>query len=260
MALQDIHHYLVRYSQISIERTFRDRQTPVETWIDQLPYSLPLEVAPIDGEYFLSLHNRRLYSAKTYSPNITVSCIVHQFPTELMRDHCLDLLEVLWADSENSLKRLSLRANTIEGVMMIRCVTQNTSFPILGRLEPAPSLGARIYDPEIWKKRPASINFAQSKDNYLESVVAAAMILVCIKITVNVYHRRDDLREVLLNPELFQAVNYERSTDAFTLRARGEKKTDTWDDWDDLFSGLSEAEAAGRDEYEIAFFESLKVS
>lgn len=257
MALQNIHHGSVRYSQTSIERTFSDRRTSVETWMSNLPYTLPLEIASVDGEY-LSLDNRRLYSAKKHSLNETVSCIVHQLsdpPTELMQDHGLDCLEILWADkTTNSLRRLSLRANTIEGVMMIRCVTQNTSFPILGRLDPAPLVGERIYDPVIWKKSPASIGFAQLNDDYLENMQAAEMILVCVKPNFNIYHRRDDLRDVLISrPELFQLIRYERSTGPVMMKTRGENKPDTWDDdWDDLLCGLSEAESLDRDLYEIA--------
>jgi len=48
--MQSINHNIVRYSQRSIERTFNDRQTSVETWIDNLPYTVPLEVTSVDGE------------------------------------------------------------------------------------------------------------------------------------------------------------------------------------------------------------------
>jgi hypothetical protein len=133
--MQSINHSIVRYSQRSIEKTFSDRQTSVETWIDSLPYNMPLDVAAVDGEY-LSLDNRRLYSTKNFSLNETVNCIVrqmHDAPTELMRDCGIDLLEMIWVDGQQVLHRLTLRATTIEGVMMIRCATQDTSFPILGQ-------------------------------------------------------------------------------------------------------------------------------
>jgi hypothetical protein len=81
-------------------RTFDDRTTSVETWIDSLPYTLPLEVIAVDGE-FLSLDNRRLYSTKNFSPNDTANWVVHQLndpPTELMKDYSLDLLEMIWVD------------------------------------------------------------------------------------------------------------------------------------------------------------------
>ena len=98
--MEEINHGLVRYSQRSIEATFSDRHTPVDAWADALPYNLPLEVAPVDGE-FVSLDNRRLYSAKNYSPFETVRCVVYQLadaPTDLMRDHGLDRLEIVWVD------------------------------------------------------------------------------------------------------------------------------------------------------------------
>ncbi len=259
--MQSISHNIVRYSQRSIERTFNDRHTSVETWIDSLPYTVPLEVTPVDGEY-LSLDNRRLYSAKNYSPHETVNCIVRPLnapTTNEMKDFGIDLLEMIWVDHGQVLHRLTLRAVTIEGVMIIRCLTQDSSFPVLGQLRPDPSRGQRTYDPLTWRINPGSIHCAPTTDDFQDSFLAADRILVCVKITVNLYHERNDLRRIIQDrPDLFQLVRYERSTHIVTLRARGEKKDDTWDDWDELLATLSEAESNVRNEYEVAFFNSLK--
>ena len=130
MIIQDVDHRRVRYSQFSIKPCFSDGQTSVLTWIDALPHSVPLEVMNIDGEAYVSLDNKKLYSAKNYSPNQSVKCVVYnaQDPvTSLMEDHGLDLLTVIWC-SGNELHRLSLRAKTIEAVFIIRCASQTQIF------------------------------------------------------------------------------------------------------------------------------------
>jgi hypothetical protein len=269
MALQEVQKRNIRYSQRSIAVTFaqqkRFAQQPssVETWIDSQPYNLPVEVAAVDGVQFLSLDNRRLYSAKKNSLYDTLNCIVYQLddsPSDLMIDKGIDFLQVVWVDNQQILHQLTLRALTIEGVMMIRCATQDSSFPILGHLQPDPSRGPRTYDPETFKIIPNKPKFSPTTDPYIESFRAADRIFIRIKININQYHRRDDLREVILErPELFQLETYERSDCIITLRARGENKSDTWDDWDDLLVALSEEESNDRDEYEFEFFESLKV-
>ncbi len=62
--LEDIEHQRVRYFQSSIKPYFSDGRTSVETWMDALPYSVPLEVMNIDGEAYVSLDSIRLYSAR----------------------------------------------------------------------------------------------------------------------------------------------------------------------------------------------------
>jgi len=170
----------------------------------------------------------------------------------------MDLLEMIWVDHEQFLHRLTLRATTIEGVMMIRCVTQDSSFPVLGHLQP-PSRGQRLYDPTTCKIVPAKLEYYLVKDDFLNSFRAADRILVCVRMTVNVYHGRDDLRQIIADrPNLFQLVRYERSAQPVTLLARDEKKDGAWDDWDELLATLSEAESDVFDLYETEFFKSLK--
>jgi hypothetical protein len=180
MDLQSINHSIVRYSQRSIESTFGDRETSVETWIDDLPYSIPLQVAPVDHQY-LSLDSRRLYCAKSFSPNETVNCIVYQLrdpPTDAMKDFGIDMLELIWID-DGFLHRLTLRATTIEGVMAIRCVTQDSSFPVLGQLQD-PSIGRRTYDQFTWKIVPARPNCSPTNDDFHESFLLLKAFLFAL--------------------------------------------------------------------------------
>lgn len=48
-----------------------------------------------------------------------------------------------------------------------------------------------------------------------------------------------DLRQTILErPDLFELVRYEQSIQSFRLQARGEKKDDAWDDWDELLKSF----------------------
>lgn len=254
----EIQHNIIRYSQKSIEATFHDRRTPVNAWADALPYNVPLEVADVGGEY-LSLDNRRLFSAKNYSRQETVQCVVYQLagaPTELMRDHGLDQLEIIWIDEQNRLNRLCLRAITTQGVMTIRCATQDSSFSILGQLED-PSVGSRIYDSHLAKIVPPDIKFAVVDDKYQESLRAATTVYVRIISGRNVYHKRDDLCNLILSgDDIFRVERYERCNLDFTLKARGAREPDVWDDWDELLVSLFEAESCARDEYEYELYKA----
>jgi hypothetical protein len=262
MTLQDIDLGIVRYTQRSIETTFTDRRTSVETSAAAaLPYHFSLEVAALEDGHFLSLDNRRLYSAQNYSSHPTVPCVVHQStdpPTDLMADHGLDQWEVLWVDDQGQLNRLALRANIIEGVMMIQCAAQDSTFPLSGRQDP-PRLGPRQFDAQTWKIVPPGLHFTPTADDCMESLQAAARIFVCVRVRFNAFHLRNDLRQILVDrPDIFRVERYERSPPPFTLEARGGKKSGLWDGWDDLLAALAETEFLVHESYEEAFFRELE--
>jgi len=260
--MKNIEHQRIRYSQSSIKPNFSDGRTSVETWMDALPYSVPLEVMMnIDGETYISLDNSRLYSARTYGLNPTVTCKVynaHESVTPIMQDHGLDLLTVIWT-SENSLHRLSLRANTIEAVVIIRCASQNSVFPFLGSVIPPRISPQRIYDDITKKIVPACIPFVDSQENYLDCLENVEKIYVRPVPEVNIYHQRNDLGRLIVHrPDLFNLVRHEQCK-SFILKARGDKDPDVWDDWDDLLAIASEAECEREDSYFLDFFNSMKV-
>jgi len=261
LRMENIEHQRVRYSQSSIKPYFSDGRTSVETWMDALPYSVPLEVMNIDGEAYVSSDSIRLYSARIYGLNPTVKCKVynaHEPVTSIMQDHGLDLLTVIWSN-ENILHRLSLRANTIEAVIIIRCAVQNTNFPFLGSDIPPRVSHQRIYDDITKKIVPASVQFIESQENYLDYLENVEEIYVRPVPNVNIYHQRNDLVRLILDrPDLFNLMRYDRCM-GFTLRARGEKDPDVWDNWDDLLATASEAECEREDSYLLDFFNSVKV-
>eukprot|EP00981_Chlorochromonas_danica_P011281 scaffold3838_cov183-Ochromonas_danica.AAC.2 len=102
-------------------------------------------------------------------------------------------------------------------------------------LQSNPSRGQRTFDPLTWKINQASIQYSPITDDCQDSFLAADRILVCVKITVNVYHQ---LIQDLPGP--FRFLRYERCTRNVALLAYSEKKDDIWDDWDQLPATMSE--------------------
>ena len=258
--MQNIEPQRVKYSQSSIMPNFNVGLTSVETCLDALPYTAPLEVMTFDNENYISFDNRRLFSAKKYNPNTTMRCIVYNandIVTTLMQDNGLDLLTVIWS-SENILHCLQLRANTIEAVFVIRCASQNSHFPFSGTAIDPQLSHQRIYDHNTIKIYPAS-RFMVSQEDYTDCLRNSTEIYIRVVPGMNIFHKRNDLGELILNrPDLYTVLSYEQCTESFTLRARSQKDSDVWDDWDDFLAHASEAEGDREESYLMELFESLK--
>jgi len=152
-----------------------------------------------------------------------------------------------------------VRANSIEAVIIIHCAAQNSTFPFLGSHIPPRVSHQRIYDNITQKIVPASVQFDESQENYLNCLTNVEEIYVRPVPDFNIYHQRNDLVRLILDrPDLFNLMRYERCM-RFTLKARGEKDPDVWDDWDDLLATASEAECERQDSYLLDFFNSMKV-
>jgi hypothetical protein len=263
----------IRYSQASVDTHFKDRATgaltPVEAWANALPYTASLQVVQLGNGEYLSFDNRRLYSAKNYAPAGTpLQCHVldcNSPPSDTMKDLALDQLEIAWVDVEGVVNRLTLTALLIEGVFLIRCVTQDSAFPADGRKDPEPSVvGRRAYDEFAeftWKIRPAGAKFTQEAgvNAHTDSLAAATQVYVRIRSDVNVYHRRDDLQAIILGrDDLFEVTKYEKGNVQVKLEAGGDESgSDVSDDWDEVLGCLAERETATTDEYESEFFQKL---
>ena len=244
--MHDLENQRIRYSQSSIKPYLSDGRTSLESGMD----SLPLEVMNIDGEAYISLNNRR---AIKYSPNQLVKCIVYnaQDPvSSKMQDHGLDLATVIYF-SGNELYRLSLRAKTIEAVIIIRCASQNSDFPLDGKGATPIVSYQRIYDNAIMKLTPASAQFiALPVGDYADSLRTSSEMYIRPVSDINIYHQRNDFRQLILDhPLLFDVMRYERCTEGWSLVARGEKDPVVWDDWDGLLATASEAEGEREDSY-----------
>ena len=105
---------------------------------------------------------------------------------------------------------------------------------------------------------PASVEFVESQANYLHCLENFEEIYVRPVSDFSVYHQRNDLGWLILERQnLYTLMKYERCT-GFTLKARGEKDPDVWDDWDNLLATASEAECEREDTYFLDFFNSVK--
>jgi hypothetical protein len=81
-----------------------------------------------------------------------------------------------------------------------------------------------MYNPAVWKMYPARVPFSSTDDGFLESLTAADTVLICVQQTINVYHRRNDLRQIVLDrPDLFDTARYERSNEISTVKARDDR-------------------------------------
>lgn len=256
--LRDVEKERIRYSQRTISKTFSDSVTPVEAWMDALPYNLPLTVVALPNDEYLSLDNRRIFSSKQYSPHSTTQCVVYQVndaPTELISNCGIDQIELLWRDSDLPLlHHLILRANTMAGVVTIRCAAQDSTFPLDGRGQPHPTLGQRTFDAYLYKIKPAKYGWNECTDPHQAIFQTAPEVFIRIETRHNSYHQRNDLRDYIVDhPNDFEVLKYERC-DA-ELIARGHKN----DDWDELLLSISQTESCTRDEYEEELFNSLEL-
>jgi len=263
----------VKYSQSCIRPYYSsDPLSLVANWINADPYTSPIEVMKIDAEpgSYISLDNRRLYSARRHGNLETVSCIVvynsSDHVTVIMQDHGLDICTLLLKnDDPHTLHRLVIRATNIEAVTIIRCASQNSTFHLTGNDDlPAPE-SIRIYDPMSCKINPPDANFMDSGVDFFDNLRDAGEIYIRAGTgDINVYHQREDLRRLIIDrPDLFNLVRYERCTVDFNLKARGEVTEDGNDDdedtWNQLFAFSSEVEDDREDQYYFDLFKSLEI-
>jgi hypothetical protein len=256
--------YKILYSQSTINNCYSDKRTAVEIWINFFPYAAPIQVLSFDNQNsYVSFDNRRLYSAKNYSGNPSIDCIVYNFDSPVtaeIQDHENDVFTLIWT-SGNILYRLKLTARTMEGVWIIRCASQDSSFPLNGTIN-NPTLGPRSYNISVIKidPAPAKLIFHElDVANYNTSLHSTTDLFIQPVSTVNLFHKRNDMKQLIFNrPELFAVDKYEQC-EVFKLKARGEKALNVWDNWDDLFALASERESNIEDLYFKEFYENLEV-
>eukprot|EP01035_Chromulina_nebulosa_P018015 gene18015-23654_t len=257
----------IKYSQSSIKPTFSDDgHTPVNTWIDAEPYNVPLEVLEVVTGQYLSLDNRRLYSAKNYGlAEQLVRCVVHQIGdvvTDSMEKFFLDLVSLLLVN-QGVYYQLDLRATTVEAVSIIRCACQNYSFPLTGTFDNPVISDERTYDQMLYnlhKPRYVTSCVINAQD-YLEVVSNSEEIFIRVG-NVNLYHKQIDLKQLILSrTELFDVESLKILGGQFTLRARGEESDDYLDnekDWKELLAYCSELEQEREDSYQNEFYKNIE--
>lgn len=238
--LQEVKVDQIRFSQNSISKTY-DEDTSVDTWLDILPYTMPIEIVEIDNETYVTLDNRRLYSAKKHSNTEAIKCYIYgnnEDPPDLMANHGMDVLQMVWGDTQK-IHQLTIRAKTMEAMVVILCSRQNSLFSLHGQLEP-PELGNRQFDGDVRKFSNGRVIFDNSDDDYQDSLRTATEVYVRIQSPINVFHKRPDLRSLVLNrDDLFEVERYECTTDPLSfVTAVG---------CNSLLDLLSEEEARDRD-------------
>lgn len=243
---QNFQMELIQYSERIISEP-----TSVETGTNILPFNIPLTVVSLPSD--LSLENYRFFCPRKPSPSLTTQYIVYQMgdaPTDLMIDFGMDEFQLIWRDNSGlpQLHRLIFQAKTMAAVLMIRCATQNSTFPLEGQFLPDLALGKRVFDPDLYKISPAKYRFQEYADSHQERFQTATEIFIRINNSHNVYHKRTDLRDYIVNNPLhFETLKCERCS--AELKARGQKYDNIWDDWDGLLASVSDAESCTWDHY-----------
>jgi hypothetical protein len=151
------------------------------------------EAIRIYDEAFVCLHNQRLKEAK--DKDIPILCKVYQLD-DPVPSHMDGTMTVVWQD--HVLHRLTLRANTMAGVMISRCASVNSTFSkngehYLKRIDfPTKKISAATFTPCVFEGVTAPL--------YIQSGGA--------------FHERNDLEAVIFGSDLFQCERYEKCMNA----------------------------------------------
>lgn len=122
-AIVPIQAVKIRFTDVSVSATRHD--------------AMPIEVIPLEGtDEFLTLDNTRLCSRRnSYGETANIPCIVRdpagRVPS-VMSDYYRDILEVGWFSGEK-FHKVTLKANELWAVFLIRCCQQSSTFPLDGR-------------------------------------------------------------------------------------------------------------------------------
>lgn len=194
--MEDIEIQYIRYSQACIYPFSKD----------DISYMIPLEVIRIYDEAYVCLDNQRLYADKMNNKK-TIKCNVYELTDSVSYsiDNDMDKLIVVWV-SYNTLHRLYLKANTMEGVMIAQCVRQNTHFSKNGEKN-NPSINTiRSFDKN--SKQIFNVEFVDKNDiNFFEKIE----LYVQADPKINIYHERSDLQHVILTRrDIFKFEKYEQ--------------------------------------------------
>lgn len=154
------------------------------------------EVIRIYDDAFVCLHNQRLKAAK--DKGMPIQCKVYELD-DPVPSHIDGTMTVVWQD--RVLHRLTLRAQTMAGVMISRCASVHNTFSKNGEHSP-------IHTDFATKKILLCLG-AEFTLCVFEGVTAPLYIQ-----SGAIYHERKDLEAVIFGSDLFQCERYERCTNA----------------------------------------------
>lgn len=206
---------LVRFSQNSVyDKIFPD--TPIEPWLDECPYTLPLNVIslPNSSEY-LSYDNCRLYSAIESGlqyPDLTVDIVVHPHDEELSTPS-FESTELAWI-SEEDVHILHIQAKTWFGAIVMRCFKQSSNFSLLGTTSLPVCESSRPSLPDQWMLKASFLQPKQLPlDQWPEAMNTLTSntesVMVKMEVDLNVYHTRSDVPAFLhRHQEHFLALSF----------------------------------------------------
>jgi hypothetical protein len=243
------------YSQASIGLTIFNGDglpgSPVDGWMEQSPYTVPIDVViDANGEY-LSYDNRRLYSARNYARvdwKITVN--EHEFTEQISEQriatHAADVI-FRWQSNDEFVSG-SGDVHEVEAKLMYwglitsyRCASQNPEFNINGtHTTPTVMEYSVAYRPQYKLcKAPAGtkdiVRMTEEEGlSNLISVLDDDELLVCSTCKNGRIFARKDFNEIIRqNSQGIVVESYRILKNRFLqLKAQGDNRDDDWSDQD----------------------------
>jgi hypothetical protein len=237
----------VAYSQSTVGNFFSGC-VRVDSWKDEVPYNITIDVYVTTSGHYCSLDNRRLYALRNYGPKEhKINVRIHDFKDTVPRKK-LDRtgagkIFFWWEETNGLVKELHELEVILKywGLMIChRCAYQSANFSLEGSFD-CPELGCR----ESVTPYFTAEDVADTSDHEIEQMPIADGIKNLLtalnnpKVTVgfsqcspgNIMHRQDLNTLIIENSEGLQVKNYNKTVNKFLyLKAEGEKDDDYWQD------------------------------
>ena len=257
---------ILRFSQATISPYFSQAYgKPLisvdDEWKNEAPFTLPIDIVEVADETFISIDNRRLYSARKYGPStfdITIGSRKHNFDDLLPQERLnINALKQTFAwngvhDDQIGVYELVLQPKTWGMTALFRTSTQDPSFPTCGRVTPLPTIGgAECFPYYIFgiTGSPIGIEYTLAKEMLIEAWKEGDAL---ISFNGDMFVKRESLKDyvdIMFNHCYVMSFNF-RPGQPLILRAEGEHKEQYINEDRELYSNLSQSLSDFEDKWE----------
>lgn len=257
---------VLRFSQATISSHFskvygKPQISVDDEWKNEAPFTLPIDIVEIADESFISIDNRRLYSARKYGPStfdITVGSRKHDF-NELLPQERLNINALkrtfAWNGVHNDqigIYELVLQPKTWGMTALFRTSTQDPSFPICGRVMPLPIVGETECFPYYVigiTGSPIGVEYTLAKEMLIEAWKEGDAL---ISFNGDMFVKRESIKDyvdIMFNHCNVMSFNF-RPGQPLVLRAKGEHKEQHIDEDRELYGNLCQSLSDFEDKWE----------
>lgn len=258
---------ILRFSQANISPYFSQSYgKPLisvdDEWKNEAPFNLPIDIVEVvDDETFISIDNRRLYSARKYGPStfdITVASRRHKFDEQLpeLRLSIAYLKRTFaWNGVHNKkvgVYVLELQPKSWGMTALFRTATQDPSFPIDGQLSPLPIVGGGEFFPYYIirsTENAVSVDTTLAQSKLKESWKDENAL---ISFNGDMFVKRESLKDyvdIMFEHCYVISFNF-RPGQPLVLRAEGEHKEQHINEDRELYGNLCQSLTDFEDEWE----------